>query len=256
MPQQRIWSRIGHWLKSGNRTGAQEEGSQSPRVLDSQAEGLTEPDFGLDSASSLEEAIVPSTVSRKPDKEQMLERLEDGYARVTNLVESIQTHMETQDQHCAEMAQGLAALAGSLQQLPGATQAQIEALQRVEAQLEGQALRGRKLEENLAQWPRVADAQRETLAAVGRELELNREAGSETRATLEGLEEAVQALSSATELSTATMRRLQDDAAEREQQLAQVLQERTTRLTWFVAGVTALAAVALVIALAALLAQG
>lgn len=254
MPQQRMWSRIGHWLRSSNRPREEAEGTQTTRVVDPQADGLAELDLGLDSASCLEEAIVPSTALRKPDKEPLLERLEDGYARVTNLVESIQAHMETQDQHRAETAQALTSLAASLQQLPGAAQAQTEALQRVEAQLEGQAVRGRKLEENLTQWPRLADAQRETLAAVGHELELNREAGSETRATLEGLGEAVQALGSATELTTATMSRLQTEAAEREQQLAQVLQERTSRLTWFVAGVTALAAVAIVIAVAALLA--
>ena len=253
MPQQRIWSRIGHWLKSGDRTRGQEEGSTRPPA-DPQAEGFTEPNFGLDSASCLEDAIIPSTVSRKSEKEQLLERVEDGYARVTSLVESIRTHMETQDQRSAEMAQALTALADSLHELPGNGQAQVEVLERIEAQLEGQAVRGRKLEENLTQWPRLADAQRETLTAVGRELELNREAGSETRATLEGLGAAVQTLSSATEATSATMRQLQEEAAQREQQMAQVLQERTTRLTWFVAGVTALAAVAVVIAVAALVA--
>ncbi|HNQ23506.1 MAG TPA: hypothetical protein PKK06_10470 [Phycisphaerae bacterium] len=251
MGQQRLWSRIGRWFSGESKGG----NGHHPGEVDA-ATGLIgcaaqeARDFGTVEAAT-PAALCPT--HRVPNRERLLERLEEGYERVSRLVESIQTHVQTQDQRSAEALRTLASLGQSLEHLPTATAAQNDSLAQITQLLETQAARSKRLDEHLAQWPRLADAQRETMASVGRQLDLNRQAGEQVAASLDRLGEAMRTLGGTTARAAETIRELESHAAEREQRLALALRERTSRLAWFVGGVTALALAGLITALVALL---
>ena len=256
MAKQGFWSRIGFWFGRGGRRAATEQSSPpSPAEPASSSTAIATLEgtaTGLEVPPESDDLVVPRSSRRGPSVKQVLERLEDGYTKVTTLVESIQTHMEVQDRCSSEMLRSLGTLNDRLEHLPRAAEAQTDALVKIIDQLEGQSTRSQRLEEHLSQWPRLADAQRETMAAVGHQLDLSRQTDEKMQTSLTGVQDSLGALGNVTAASANALRRLEEQTAVREQQLAEALQQRTSRLTVFVGAVTAVAVLAIIAAVAAL----
>ena len=105
------------------------------------------------------------------------DRMEEAYTRIIDLVASIREHLELQDKRAERMAPTLERLAEGLADIPSASKAQVDLLSRVGDLLESEVERTKNLEASLSQLPHIADAQRETMVSMGRQLDVLRESG-------------------------------------------------------------------------------
>lgn len=236
MEKTNLWSRVGGWLRVGGRTDGASEG----------VFGSTLPD--------VEGTIIPS--SRKGGTRVEVsarERLEDGFAKVVELVESIQGHMRTQDERTDKIVESLGHIAESLAMTPEHSRAQVESLEKIMRQMEGDAVRARRLEENLTQLPALADAQRETMVGVGRQVDELRVSGESHAAAVSSLGDAISGLEQSTATASDALREIQRESASREDRLTDLLRDQNRRLTLFAYSALGLAVIVSVASLAALL---
>jgi hypothetical protein len=95
----------------------------------------------------------------------------------------------------------------------------------------------------LVDLPKIADAQREALQAIGREMQTGRQIDETMVQTVEHLREAVSTWSDNSNAAANAMNRLQETASKRDDRLAQLMTEQNRRFTWFMV-LTAVLAVA------------
>lgn len=209
--------------------------------------------------ASTDTGIIPTDCSVPGPKFRLartgsaMERLEEEYARVIKIVESVQKHLEHQSERGESMAGSLNRLAESLEHLPETSKAQVELLSAMNHQMGVDGASVKRVEENLSQLPRLADAQRETMVSIGRQLDLSRQTGDRVGTTLEGFQQAVTLLGEATGASAKALQEMRSHASEREERVATILQEQTRRLTFFAVAALGASIVAAVIGIIALL---
>jgi len=182
-----------------------------------------------------------------------MERLEEEYARVIKIVESVQMHLELHSERGESMAGSLNRLAESLEHMPETSKAQVVLLSKLNHQMGVDGACVKRVEENLSQLPRLADAQRETMVSIGRQLDLSRQTGDRVGTTLEGFQQAVTLLGEATGASAMALQDMRRTASEREERVATILQEQTRRLTFFAVAALSASIVAAAIGIFALL---
>ncbi len=185
--------------------------------------------------------------------ETNLDRLEQGYANVVGLVESIQEHMESQGGRSERMAHSLDRLAVSLEGISGASKTQMDQLAGIGEELKSGTASTKRTEELLSHVPQMADAQRETMVSVGRQLDVLRQGNERGTESLVQLHEAIVRLSEATGASTTALKHMHVDSVAREERLTELLEEQTKRLTLFAWMAIAVAVTAMVLGLVALL---
>jgi|GEM_PF-5099473 len=186
--------------------------------------------------------MVPSSLVRPGRKERTeltLEKLQEGYQKVVNLVESIQKHLGNQEQRTQQLVDAMNQMAGDMADLPQETVKQTAALKAVATMMEENAASDRQRDDHLARLPELVESQSQTGARVAR--------------TLDGLNESVSALGDATHSSTSALQKLHNDAAERDERLAVLFAEQTKRFTIVFSFAITLAVVAAVIGVVALL---
>ncbi|UCC30178.1 MAG: hypothetical protein JSU86_18510 [Phycisphaerales bacterium] len=184
-----------------------------------------------------------------------LERLEEEYARIVNLMESIQTHLASQAERSDIMARSLDRLAEGLAQVPEASRRHLELLSTISEAATADAASAKRVEEGLVQLPQLADAQRETMVSLGRQLDLSRQTSERVADTMDQFREAVTKLSEATGASTRTLREMHQEAEVRDERAASLLQVQTRRLTMFAWSAIGLAVIVAVVGLIALFSQ-
>jgi len=182
-----------------------------------------------------------------------IERLEEEYARVIKIVESVEKHLELQSERGESLAGSMNRLAENLEHLPETSKAQVELLSTMKHQMGVDGACVKRLEENLSQLPRLADAQRETMVSIGRQLDLSRQTNDRVGTTLEGFQQAVTLLGEATGASAKALQEMRRTASEREERVATILQLQTRRLTFFAVAALGASIVAAVIGIIALL---
>ncbi len=249
MEQATFWSRVGHWLKA-SRPGDSDRISQ---VAPSSLIDVPNTQTTIESSPAPVEAGGSGTKLRLTRTGSAIERLEEEYTRVVNIVESVQKHLEQQGERAESMAGSLTRLAESLEHLPDTSKTQLEHLTRINHQMGVDGACVKRVEENLSQLPRLADAQRETMVSIGRQLDLSRQANDRVAATLDGFQQAVTLLSEATGTSTKVLQDIRWDASAREERVAAILREQTRRLTIFAAAAGAATIVVGLIGIIALL---
>jgi len=244
-----LWSRVGRWLRTSARPGRHDPyapiGPNAPGD-----DGGVKP-MGPGVLSS--EAPVTTPKFRLARTTSNVERLEEEYAKVVKLVESVQNHLELQGERSESMTRSLSRLAESLDHLPEASKTQLELLSTMSQQMSVDGACVKRVEENLSQLPRLADAQRETMVSIGRQLDLSRQTNDRVATTLEGFQQAVTLLGEATGTSAKALQDMRWDASAREERVATILQKQTRRFTYFAAAAVGLSVVAAVIGLIALI---
>jgi len=237
----KFWSRVGHWFGNPERPFGDDDTDSTDAYSSAAApeEAGEHRDVGALAAQKQAQrdsgaAIVPPA----PDGD----RMEQAYARIIDLVGSIQKHLELQDQRAQRMGPTLDRLAEGLTNIPKAAEKQLELLAKMTAQLEDDAERATRAEGLLSQLPHIADAQRETVVSMGRQLDVLQNSGAKNSAALDGLHQAVSVLTQATNGSTTALKQIHVDSAEQGEQLAQLMREHTRRLT-LLAGVAIVLAV-------------
>lgn len=236
MEKTRLWTRVGGWFRGGGR------GDGAPKTVFES----TLPD--------MEDTLVPSSQKAVPRRELSgRERLEEGFTKVVELVESIRGHMKTQDERTERMVESLGHIAESVAKTPEHSRAQVESLEQIQQQMEGDAARARRQEENIAQLPALADAQRETMVGVGRQMDELRTSGERNAAAVCSLGETISGLDQSTAAASDALREIQRESASREDRLTDLLRDQNRRLTLFAYSALGLAVVVSLACLAALL---
>lgn len=236
MEKATFWTRVGHWFKPTERSNGLDEIGGDGGLTDGRRASLAGEVITGDapSGSRFRLARTSSTV----------ERLEEEYTRIVRLVESVQTHLEQQGERTDVMARSLSSVAQSLEALPESSRTNSETLAAINQRLETDGACLKRLDDNLSQFPQLADAQREAMVSIGRHLDLSRQTNDKLVTTLDGFQQAVTLVSEATAASARTLQDLRSDASARENRIASVLQEQTHRLTMFAIAVLGLGAIA------------
>lgn len=240
-----FWTRVGQWFKSVNAMGGDADLGGSP----------LDPDSGLDSNDGQHEGVrAPVTVpARRMHRASGLERLEEEYARIVNLMDRVQKHMEEQGERSQRMADSLDRLNETLASLPQATAEQSQLLARMDQRLASEAASLRKLEDELCQLPALADAQREAMVSIHRQLEASRDGSQKLNATLGEFRDGLGRLTEATGATGRALEKVSGEAVAREDRLARILELQGKRFTVFAIAAIAAAVLAAGAAVAAIL---
>ncbi len=99
--------------------------------------------------------------------------------------------------------------------------------------MDADLLSAKRVEESLSQLPKLADAQRETMVSIGRQLNVSREAGERMVDTVRDVGQTVTKVGEATEASTRNIQEMRWDAAARDERVAVLLEEQTRRFAIF-----------------------
>ena len=250
MERATLWARVGQWLRPSPRAGDLDRFPQIDPPLNP---------IGGGGMAATDTGIIPSDGSSPGPKVRLartgsaIDRLEEEYARVIKIVESVEKHLELQSARGESMADSMNRLAESLEHLPETSKAQVELLSTMNHQMGVDGACVKRVEENLSQLPRLADAQRETMVSIGRQLDLSRQTGDRVGTTLEGFQQAVTLLGETTGASAKTLQEMHRNSLEREERVATILQEQTRRLTFFAFAALGASIVAAVIGIIALL---
>ena len=251
MEKPTFWSRVGHWFKRSPRPvgyGFQE----APAGALERTSNVNGDIRNAPNASTSTEGKGTISKFRFSRSGTNLERLDEEYARVVNLMEAIQTHLEMQAKRSDIMARSLDRLAEGLAQVPDASRKHLELLSTISEAVAAGAASAKRVEESLIQLPQLADAQRETMVSIGRQLDLSQQTSGRVADTMDESREAITKLSVATEASTRTLREMHQEAGVRDERAAFLLQEQTRRLVMFAWSAIGLAVVVAVVGLIAL----
>ena len=264
METQKLWSRVGRWFRKADNVGPPthspesfEESSPFPTSLDALENqgGSVVADRSMD-ATAITAVAKPETsrgpgLFRRSRPNPDIQRLEAQYARVESLMDAIERHMESQAGRSERIAGSLDILAQSLTGAPEAFRHQLEVLTNIRETVTTEQARAGRIEESLAQWPRVADAQRETMVSISRQLDESREANAGTAAAVEGCRHAFVKVEETTVASTKALERYAGETRAGTERMAILLEEQAGRFQVFAWAAISLAGVAAVIALLA-----
>ncbi len=233
-----FWTRLGELLRPGSRKG--HDGPAFPAIG---ADGLLAdgPDGVADDEPGAA-AVSEKPLSRWNRRDQALQQLQEGYQRVVDLIDAMQTHMAAQSDRTERIASSLDLLARTLADLPAASRQQAQTLDAIASHLEMTTSRTQQLAESIRELPGATKAQSEALGGVTRQLEMANETHVQLNHALASLGEAVGTLRRSGEAQAESLRSLQQEGRDRESRLAQVIDQQQHRFAWLF-GITLLFAV-------------
>jgi len=159
-------------------------------------------------------------------------------------IESLLNHFETMDRRSAKATAALDQAVASLAYLPAWSKTQLELLSSIRDSLDQNASRSKRMEDALSQWPQLADAQRETMVSIGRQLDAARQTDERLVQGLSQLHDAVRSLSAVTVSAAATAQQMHAETRLREEGLTRLLEKHTKQITLVAYGAMAVAAAA------------
>jgi len=212
MSDGKLWSRMTAWMRPGGRGDAHASSAGASGVRT----GGDEP--GL--------LTVPT---RRVDP--TLTRLEEGYAKVIELVDAIKRHQQGQQERAGEVASSLAQVATTLERIDDAGRRQADQLAIIAEEVRAGGHRAAHWEEVLCEFPRMAESQREALSAVARQIEEVGNRDCELAGSLNAFRDAVSTLSDATTASSVAIKDLQRASLEQQERTAALIREQNRRFT-------------------------
>lgn len=228
MDDVKFWSRVGRWFRNTDRAS---DGDQ-PGVWEGPNDDSPANDEPSSARALLAQTDTISDIKIHPGTPPTgMDKLAEEYARVVKLMDGIEQHMAAQDERSDHLVRALDRVVETLTDASTTSHQQLEVLSAIrESTTAGEAGR-KRLEEELAQLPRLADAQRETMVSIGRQLDAAQSTDEKIAASMVEVNESVAGLAKVTEASRDTVAHLRTDAALREEHLASMLHEQGKRLT-------------------------
>ena len=244
MEQASVWTKMGSWFRGGvvpvrsDETHRQDMGNAS-------GDGLSGRPPAVTTSGPLGAPEAPlARRDANPDRE--------SDSAVVGLIGSIREHLEEQSRWMERVAGSLDRAVENVEGLPDASSKQLGALTDILAQMEADRDVAKHLGETLSQLPRMADAQRETMVNVARQLDLLREGNERGTSTLADFQESVSTLGEANRAMTASIKEMQVGADARDERLADLLRVQTGRFTligWSAVGLVGLGVVVAIVGL-------
>ena len=251
-----FWSRVGHWLRSSgeldgtvSRSESEQRRPAESTATEQSSSVSTETPVSGDGAK---EGAASAMRLRTGRHGLDLARLEEQQARAAELMEAIRDHLASQNEQSKQIGVSLEELAKHVALLSDASGSQLDQFHRINEEVTVGGACAKRIEQSLSQLPQIADAQRETMVSIGRQLDVLRDTSSGVAKTLEGFGEAVSRLSEAGGASAEVLKSLRTDSAARGERIAALIEEQTKRLTVFASVAIAVAAIAAVLGLVAL----
>ncbi len=185
MEPTRLWTRMGSWFRHAVRADNGDAGDDGVSAL------------AVSDGNSVEMTVRPS-----PDGDGTRRRgggsdRGSGLEEMKELIDSTRTHLAEQTQSVAAIRAALDRVTESLARIASDSPRQADLLEGMASRIDAGASAAKKAEESLSELPRIADAQRETMVSVARQLDLlhgsaERSAGAltEFRASVSHLGEA------------------------------------------------------------------
>ena len=242
MPASNLFSRMGGWFKRGGSTKV-----SAADTAEFDDDGLLKP-----SQDSTNRGGVSTLLSRRQERSHSLERLEEGYQRLTDLVDGIQTHLQNQDERSRTIANGLSSMAEHVARLPDVFQQQNSQIAAIVEQLECAGARSERIEATLSELPKVVDSQRESLLAVRDQIEASTRTQQSLVDSMGELAGAISALNQSSTDSVQSIKNMQDSAEAGQVRLANMVSEHSRKLTKLIGvglGVAGLLTVATIVSM-------
>lgn len=170
-------------------------------------------------------------LSRWRRSEELIERLETGYGRVTELMVSIQQHQRKQEGTAEQISSSLEQVSGSLTALESNGRDQAATLGRIADELKTGNERAGRWEAKLDEFPELARAQRDALCTVSSHLEAVVRHDVQLTDSLSSFKDAVSTLSDATTASSVAVKNLQMSALEAQADLGALIRQQNKRFS-------------------------
>jgi len=237
------WSRLKG--KMGLKSSLEEDFQELPDIGDDGL--LTQPAaFPGETEDQTAEDRPISPLSRWSKRDQSLTKLQEGYERVTQLVENMQTHMAKQSERTEQICSSLDQLARSVSDMSAISRPQIQTLEAIVGQLEMANVRNQQLTESVSELPKVARAQSDTLAGINRQLEMAGEQNVVSTQTMEKLGMAIDTLGQSNQGQAEALKEMNARTNEHHDLLTDLIDKQNKRFTmlFVITIVLAIAAVA------------
>jgi hypothetical protein len=169
-------------------------------------------------------------------RQKSLDRLDERYQRVLELLDLMRLHFERQDQRAVELAAGVERVGSTLEQLAGTQRTQGECLASIVGRVEDAARASKGLSSMLAEVPASLQAQAEAVRTVARQMEASRATDAELVGSLQQFSHAADSLRNAGTVQTETLQRLHD-TGERQTASLQAFVRQQTRLLLLITGI-------------------
>ena len=247
MEQKRLWSRMKEWIRPGAR-GLGGDGSLLGSASVRSAVAGEEESGGANAGRR----AVGGVLSRRRRNDTVLEKLQEGYLQVIDLVDSMQKHQQRQDTRAMEISSSLSRVAETLGTIESSGRDQARTLARIADELGAGNERSARWEEALSEFPQMAEAQRRALSDVAHQMEAAGQRDNQMVQSLESFREAVTSLGDATTASSVAVKSLQMSALESHERTAALMKEQNKRFTMLFVVTLVLVATAIVAGLIAL----
>lgn len=165
----------------------------------------------------------------RPRKPVTIDQLRDGYDRILEVMDAIQSHFERQDRRADEMSQSVERVASTLERLAESQSVQRDAITHIAGQVDAARQHASTLSATLMEMPASMHAQAEMVRAIARRLEVSQETDVQLVASLERFGTAVDALRESTSAHVATLHRIQAGDADIKESLKSVIQQQGKR---------------------------
>jgi len=225
-------SRLGHWFRSAKKSGGQGDGSAK----------VSRPDAAHGSAGWAPKRESEAGAGQADQAQLSRDGLERAYSKIIELISSIRTHLELQDQRAAHMAPVVDKLAAGLASIPDAANVQVDLLKQVSRRLESDGERNARIEALLSRVPQLADSQRETMVSISRRLDSVADLCESETSALVGFQRTLATYCDLAAASIKALERIQSDNAAQNEKLSLALGLQARRMTVLAGIAAALAA--------------
>jgi hypothetical protein len=232
-----LWKRLGSALRANS---VHDNGSR-----DVQSVQPAEP-IGKDNHRPNGRGSSASSLLPWGRRQRTIDRLDERYQRVLELMDAMRDHFEAQDRRAAEVTAGIERVGSTLEQLAGTQRTQSEGIASIAARVDDVTRRSTGLATLLSEMPASFQAQAEAVHAVARQMEAARVVDAELTASLRHFGQAADSLRDAGTAQVESLQRLHATSRGQKEAL-QVFVRKQTRLLLvitIVVGVLGLGAIA------------
>jgi len=225
-----FWSRIFHPFRHQPGTG-----ELRPAAPVSEEDLLAR---GPDGGEPLTETPDrPGPLARWARRDQAIQQLQEGYERVTKVMEDIQAHLVQQGERSERICGALEQIAKAMVEAPQIARQQAQTLDHIAGQIEAGNARAQQLADIVSELPKVTRSQTETLSGINRQLEISNEQGIVTSQTMDRLGTTLRTMGETTQAHGEIIREMSVRAVEQGRQLTDLIAQQSRRFM-LVFGVT------------------
>jgi hypothetical protein len=215
-----LWKRVGGWLRRSQGV----PGRGDAMAVDSE---------GLLIAPTLDEGTDPervATVTRANNDDGQVLSTEEGFARLVDVLESINENVSGHRRQDEEVTKYLAELADTVRSVPDAASRQEEAAKQLNEELRSQAVRQQQLVELMGNLPDLNEAQVDKLEEIRRQLSDAAEGEARMAGALGRFDDAAAGMSHNSEIQTEAVTKMATAAQANSEQLQAMLARQNRRL--------------------------